>query len=63
MIEARDRVLEMAERFRYMSRLNTVDRNDRQAMAASHAYGHAANALAGLGERMMSEGIEQEEIE
>jgi hypothetical protein len=62
-IGARKLVLERMEEFEYMARLNQGDSNDKQALAASKAYHHAATALAMLAGRMLVEGIEQEEVE
>ena len=62
MVGARQKVLDLMEQFEYMSRLNTGDSDDKQAMAAAKAYHHASIALATLAGRMMIEGIEQEDI-
>lgn len=61
LLAVRTECLKLMDQFEYLSRLNSHDLDDRQAVAASLAYQRAAVAFATLAGRVLVEGIEQEE--
>lgn len=61
LLALRTECLKLMDQFEYLSRLNSHDLEDKQAVAASLAYQRASTAFATMAGRLLVEGIEQEE--